>query len=259
MWERGEHALLSPPEILFVGSIAETANREIVRNRHLPEDAASPRKQMEAQTRSLFCCGVGDVTSVEAHHSSIWGQSGRHSECGRFAGAVCPEQCQDLAALHLESDIEEDLHIPIAEIDVIELQHWYRSGVSRLATGLLALLLEFEDDKRQIVPDEMAAPDDHGRAHDGCRNRDDQNSCSWPERTVEAGRQDGPSHRSDKEEVEPAYGACHSAETIRSHRGDNGTDHRERGHVQNRHDDAEGRPEHRVRHEILQRHKYSDW
>ena len=48
-----------------------------------------------------------------------------------FAGAVGAEQGEDLAPLHLEADVEEDLDLTVGEVDVAHLERGYRAASAR--------------------------------------------------------------------------------------------------------------------------------
>ena len=58
---------------------------------------------------------------------------------GRLPGPVGAEQCDALAAVDLEVDVEEHLHRPVGEVGVDHLQH----GCVDALDGALSLLLLF--------------------------------------------------------------------------------------------------------------------
>ena len=96
----------------------------------------------------------------------------------RLAGAVGAEQGEHLAPAHLEADVEEDLHLAVGEVDVVDLQGRDGLGIgaagarcsscsSRISATIMARssLMNVE-----LRSDEQAA--DEGGRHEDDEHRD---------------------------------------------------------------------------------------
>ncbi len=143
-------------------------------------------------------------------------EPGGDLERGRLPGSVGAEQREDLAPPHLEADVEEHLDVPVAEVDVVELQDRDGLGIRGLAPVLLLLLLELEDDEGEVVADEVRAADDHEAADDRGGDHDDEHGGSRAEGLVESGREHGATGGPDEEEVDGADRAGQAAEVVRA-------------------------------------------
>ena len=154
-------------EVGPVAPIGEAAHLQVLRDGHLAEDAPAAGQEVDAEPRTLLGRGVGDGAAVEAHDAALGrDEPGRHPQRRRLARAVGARAGQDLAAPHLEADVEEHLDVPVAEVDVVELQDRDGLRIGRLAPVLLLLLLELEHDEGEVVADEVRAADDHDAADD---------------------------------------------------------------------------------------------
>ena len=217
-----------PPELVAIGAVDEAAHLEVLRHGHRAEDALAARQEMDAEPRTLLGRGVGDVPTVEADRATRRDlQAGGDVQRRRLPGPVGPEEREHLAPLHLEVDAEEDLDVPVAEVDVAQLQDRDLFGIGLLAPVLLQLLLELDHHEGEVVADEVRAPDDHEGAEDGGGDHDDQHRGPDAEDAVEQGGQDRSSGGPDEEDVDAAHRPDHPAQPVGGHRGEDRADHGE--------------------------------
>ena len=92
--------------------------------------------------------------------------------------------------------------MPVAEVDIAELQDRDLRGIGLLPLVLLLLLLELDHHEREVVADEVGAADDHEGAEDGGRDHDDQHRGPDADDAVEECREDRTSGGPDEEDVD---------------------------------------------------------
>ena len=95
---------------------------------------------------------VGDRAAVQAHDAARRrAEAGDDPQDRRLAGAVGAEQREHLAPAHLEADVEQDLHLAVGEVDVVDLDGRDLLGIVLLASVLVQLLAQLGDHQRQVV------------------------------------------------------------------------------------------------------------
>ena len=77
----------------------------------------------DAERRDLVRRRVGDVAAVQDHRTEVGlGDARDRAQQGRLARAVGPQQREDLALGHLQVDVEQHLHRPVADLQVLDDQ-----------------------------------------------------------------------------------------------------------------------------------------
>src|SRR5207237_9990976 len=91
------------------------AHLEVLEHRHLREDDAALRHIGEAAAQDEVGPHAGDLLAVEDHTALARAEEADDRlERRRLAGAVGPDNADNLARVHLERDILQDVHLAVA-------------------------------------------------------------------------------------------------------------------------------------------------
>ncbi|MEZ5208836.1 MAG: hypothetical protein R2690_18110 [Acidimicrobiales bacterium] len=87
------------------------------------EHALAAGHHGDAELGDLVRRGVGDVTALEDDGAGVGlDHAGDGLQQGRLAGAVGAEQRHDLALVDLDVDVEEDLDVAVAHVELADQQ-----------------------------------------------------------------------------------------------------------------------------------------
>ena len=102
----------------------ECAHFEILHDGHLQENAPTLGNVGHAAQGKLVAVGVGDVIAEEGdapvfrmHHA------GDGLERRGFAGAVCTDESDDLALVHVEGSALQGVDVAVIDVDVFNIEH----------------------------------------------------------------------------------------------------------------------------------------
>ena len=110
---------------------------------------------------------IGDGLAVQPHRATVREpEPADHPEQRRLPCAVGPEHRECLPFAHLEVDVEQDLHRPVAEVEVVNLQQ-RRVGARAHRIGAGAFLLHLLDHPAHVALDEARAVPHERGADDG--------------------------------------------------------------------------------------------
>ncbi len=99
------------------------ADEEVFGNGEIGKDAAVLRHVAEAGAGDSGRRRVGDVVAVENDPPrTLFDKADDAFQRRRFAGAVAAKQGDDLAALHLEADVEENLCAAVERAELVDFE-----------------------------------------------------------------------------------------------------------------------------------------